>query len=43
MTPEPEGDAADRFGGRVCDGLLGPGFRILGELPGGAGAGAYAD
>lgn len=40
---EGSGDLADRFGGRIGDDLLGPGFRVLGELPGGACAGASAN
>lgn len=36
-------DVADRFGGRVDARLFGPGFRIVGQLPGGACAGASAD
>ncbi|MFC7830747.1 hypothetical protein [Streptomyces sp. NPDC057375] len=34
---------ADPFGGRVDARLFGPGFRIVGQLPGGACAGASAD
>ena len=40
---EGAGDLPDGFGGGVGAGLLGPGFRVVGELPRGACAGASAD
>jgi len=40
---ESMGDLPDRFGSGVGTGLLGPGFRIAGELPRGECAGASAD